>query len=38
MSMAVEQVPRGTGSGFIWDNKGHIVTNFHVIQVQQQQQ
>ena len=26
------QVPSGTGSGIIWDNKGHIVTNFHVIQ------
>ena len=24
-------VPRGTGSGFVWDDKGHIVTNFHVI-------
>ncbi len=24
-------IPRGTGSGFIWDNKGHIVTNYHVI-------
>jgi S1-C subfamily serine protease len=24
-------VPRGTGSGFVWDAKGHIVTNFHVI-------
>ena len=24
-------VPRGTGSGFIWDDAGHIVTNFHVI-------
>jgi S1-C subfamily serine protease len=22
----------GTGSGFIWDTSGHIVTNFHVIQ------
>jgi S1-C subfamily serine protease len=33
VSMAVEQVPRGTGSGFVWDNSGHIVTNFHVIQV-----
>lgn len=22
----------GTGSGFVWDNKGYIVTNFHVIQ------
>eukprot|EP00959_Pyramimonas_sp_CCMP1952_P424382 8888752-Pyramimonas_sp.AAC.1 len=20
------------GSGFVWDDKGHIVTNFHVIQ------
>ncbi len=25
------EVPRGSGSGFIWDEKGHIVTNFHVI-------
>jgi S1-C subfamily serine protease len=24
-------VPRGTGSGFIWDEAGHIVTNYHVI-------
>jgi S1-C subfamily serine protease len=24
-------VPRGTGSGFIWDEHGHVVTNFHVI-------
>lgn len=22
---------KGIGSGFFWDNKGHIVTNFHVI-------
>ncbi|MCG8424649.1 MAG: trypsin-like peptidase domain-containing protein [Proteobacteria bacterium] len=22
---------RGTGSGFIWDAQGHIVTNFHVV-------
>ena len=22
----------GTGSGFIWDDNGHIVTNFHVIE------
>ncbi|HNO78820.1 MAG TPA: trypsin-like peptidase domain-containing protein [Phycisphaerae bacterium] len=22
----------GTGSGFVWDREGHIVTNFHVIQ------
>lgn len=25
------QVPGGAGSGIIWDAKGHIVTNFHVI-------
>jgi S1-C subfamily serine protease len=24
-------VPRGTGSGFIWDEAGHVVTNLHVI-------
>ncbi len=23
---------QGTGSGFIWDTQGHVVTNFHVIQ------
>ncbi|HJQ62546.1 MAG TPA: trypsin-like peptidase domain-containing protein [Burkholderiales bacterium] len=28
----VMQVPKGTGSGFIWDARGHVVTNFHVIQ------
>jgi len=27
-----EQVPRGSGSGFIWDEQGHIVTNYHVIE------
>ena len=31
-SMDVFEVPQGTGSGFIWDKKGHVVTNFHVIQ------
>ncbi len=31
-SMNVQQVPRGTGTGFVWDASGHIVTNFHVIQ------
>lgn len=25
-------VPAGTGSGFVWDGEGHVVTNFHVIQ------
>jgi S1-C subfamily serine protease len=31
-SLNVQQVPRGTGTGFIWDERGHIVTNYHVIQ------
>ena len=31
-STNVQQVPRGTGTGFVWDDNGHIVTNFHVIQ------
>ena len=24
-------VPQGTGTGFVWDDEGHIVTNFHVL-------
>src|SRR5918993_47526 len=24
-------IPRGTGSGFVWDDRGHIVTNRHVV-------
>ncbi|MGQ0622557.1 MAG: S1C family serine protease [Panacagrimonas sp.] len=31
-SPRVTEVPRGTGTGFIWDTEGHVVTNFHVIQ------
>jgi S1-C subfamily serine protease len=30
-SRDVYTVPRGTGTGFIWDDQGFIVTNFHVI-------
>jgi len=30
-SMDVMQIPQGSGSGFVWDRDGHIVTNFHVI-------
>lgn len=28
----VYSVPRGSGSGLIWDGAGHIVTNYHVIE------
>ncbi|MGK0239587.1 MAG: S1-C subfamily serine protease [Candidatus Pelagisphaera sp.] len=31
-SFNVTEVQAGTGSGFLWDDKGHIVTNFHVVQ------
>ncbi|HET9643271.1 MAG TPA: trypsin-like peptidase domain-containing protein [Burkholderiaceae bacterium] len=31
-SLNVQQVPRGTGTGFVWDDRGYIVTNFHVVQ------
>lgn len=27
----VMEVPLGSGSGFIWDTEGHIVTNYHVV-------
>lgn len=30
-TMNVKEVPKGTGSGFVWDDQGHIVTNYHVI-------
>jgi S1-C subfamily serine protease len=30
-SRNVMSVPQGTGSGFIWDNQGRVVTNYHVI-------
>jgi S1-C subfamily serine protease len=25
------QIPRGSGSGFVWDTNGHVVTNYHVV-------
>ncbi|CAM9729862.1 unnamed protein product, partial [Phaeothamnion confervicola] len=37
-SMNVLEVPSGTGSGFVWDSDGHIVTNFHVIRQAQSAQ
>ncbi len=30
-SRNIYEIPAGTGSGFVWDDQGHIVTNYHVI-------
>ena len=30
-SMDILDIPQGSGSGFVWDKQGHLVTNFHVI-------
>jgi S1-C subfamily serine protease len=35
-SLDVQAVPNGTGSGFIWDEQGHVVTNYHVIEQAQE--
>ncbi|MEY4614476.1 MAG: hypothetical protein RL179_2449 [Planctomycetota bacterium] len=32
LNLNIQQMPEGTGSGFVWDDAGHVVTNFHVIQ------
>jgi S1-C subfamily serine protease len=31
LSPDVTEIQQGSGSGFVWDEQGHIVTNFHVI-------
>ncbi|MDX2087651.1 MAG: trypsin-like peptidase domain-containing protein [Kofleriaceae bacterium] len=31
MTLDVSEIPQGTGSGFVWDQDGHIITNFHVV-------
>ncbi|MDB5306545.1 MAG: 2-alkenal reductase [Gemmataceae bacterium] len=31
-SLNLFQIPRGTGSGFVWDQDGRVVTNYHVIE------
>jgi len=33
-SLDVLEIPQGTGTGFVWDKQGHIVTNFHVVAVE----
>lgn len=31
LNFNVLRLPEGTGTGFVWDDQGHIVTNYHVI-------
>jgi len=31
-SFDVLKIPQGSGSGFVWDRRGHVVTNYHVIE------
>jgi S1-C subfamily serine protease len=31
-SVFTGQVSQGTGTGFVWDERGYVVTNFHVVQ------
>lgn len=30
-SLRATEIPVGTGSGFLWDSEGHVVTNYHVL-------
>lgn len=32
LSLNLMGIPEGSGTGFVWDEAGHIVTNYHVIQ------
>ncbi|MGH7258930.1 MAG: S1C family serine protease [Nitrospiraceae bacterium] len=31
LSFNLFDVPQGSGSGFVWNKQGHVVTNFHVV-------
>lgn len=31
-SLDVTEIPKGSGTGFMWDDNGHIVTNYHVLE------
>jgi S1-C subfamily serine protease len=30
-SLDSTEIPQGSGSGFVWDAQGHVVTNYHVV-------
>lgn len=32
LSLDAMGIPQGTGSGFVWDKDGYVVTNYHVIE------
>ena len=32
LNMDIFGIPQGTGTGFIWDKNGYVVTNYHVIE------
>lgn len=32
VNLNVVRLPAGTGSGFLWDENGHVVTNYHVVE------
>jgi S1-C subfamily serine protease len=31
VSFRAQEVPQGSGTGFMWDEKGRVVTNYHVV-------
>lgn len=31
VTLNLGRIPAGTGSGFLWDRQGHVVTNYHVV-------
>jgi len=35
-TLDITKIPTGTGTGFVWDEWGHVVTNHHVITVEDQ--
>ena len=32
LNMNPVEIPLGTGTGFVWDENGHVVTNYHVVE------
>jgi len=31
LTLSLQEIKEGTGSGFVWDDQGHVVTNEHVV-------